>query len=73
MTSDSSLRILYLEDEPKDAKLVQASLQAAGIACDFARAETQAQFPEVTLLNSMQDCVEKMASTGGSCFATTSW
>ena len=42
------LRILYLEDEPRDAELVQASLEAEGIVCDVARAETQAGF--VTLL-----------------------
>jgi len=38
------LRILYLEDEPKDAELVQASLEAEGIICDLARADTQADF-----------------------------
>jgi len=38
------LRILYLEDEPKDAELVQDSLEAEGIVCDVARADTQASF-----------------------------
>jgi PAS domain S-box-containing protein len=38
------LRILYLEDEPKDAELVQASLEAEGIACEVTRADTQADF-----------------------------
>ena len=38
------MRILYLEDEPKDAELVQASLEAEGILCDLTRADTQASF-----------------------------
>ena len=42
------MRILYLEDEPKDAELVQANLEAEGIICEVRRAETQAGF--VTLL-----------------------
>jgi len=42
------LRILYLEDEPKDAELVQATLEFEGIACDLTRVDTQADF--LTLL-----------------------
>jgi PAS domain S-box-containing protein len=38
------LRILYLEDEPKDAELVHASLEAEGITCDVIRADTQSDF-----------------------------
>jgi signal transduction histidine kinase/DNA-binding NarL/FixJ family response regulator len=38
------LRILYLEDEPRDAELVQASLEAEDIVCDLTRADTQASF-----------------------------
>jgi PAS domain S-box-containing protein len=38
------LRILYLEDEPKDAELVQASLEAEGFVCSLTRADTQADF-----------------------------
>ena len=38
------LRILYLEDEPRDAELVQASLEAEGVVCDLTRADTQAGF-----------------------------
>jgi DNA-binding response OmpR family regulator len=38
------MRILYLEDEPKDAELVQANLEADGIVCDLTRADTQAGF-----------------------------
>src|SRR6516165_661671 len=44
MTSDCPLRIVYLEDELKDAELVQMSLEAEGILCDLTRAETQADF-----------------------------
>ena len=36
------MRILYLEDDPKDAELVQASLEAEGIVCDLTRTDTQA-------------------------------
>src|SRR5215475_8948336 len=38
------LRILFLEDEPKDAELVQANLEAEGIVCDVTRADTQTDF-----------------------------
>ncbi|HWC15720.1 MAG TPA: PAS domain-containing protein [Terriglobales bacterium] len=38
------MRILYLEDEPRDAELVEASLQAEGIVCDLTRTDTQADF-----------------------------
>src|SRR5262249_35493069 len=40
----NSLRILYLEDEPRDAELVQASLEAEGIVCEVARADTRDGF-----------------------------
>src|SRR5262249_46841723 len=40
----NSLRILYLEDEPRDAELVQASLEAEGIVCEVTRADTQEGF-----------------------------
>jgi len=45
----SRLRVLYLEDDPKDAELVQASLEAEGFVCDLWRADTQADF--LTLLH----------------------
>ena len=38
------MRILFLEDEPRDAQLVQASLEADGIDCELTRADTQAEF-----------------------------
>ena len=37
------LRILYLEDDPRDAELVQGTLEAGGIDCDLTRVETQAE------------------------------
>jgi PAS domain S-box-containing protein len=41
---DSPLCILYLEDDPKDAELVQAMLEADGFACHVTRVQTQADF-----------------------------
>ena len=38
------MRILYLEDDPKDAELVQASLEAEGMVCELTRADTQSGF-----------------------------
>jgi PAS domain S-box-containing protein len=38
------LRILYLEDDPRDAELVQEALETAGIVCQLTRVETQADF-----------------------------
>jgi PAS domain S-box-containing protein len=40
----SPLRILYLEDDPQDAELVQAMLEAEGVVCLVTRVETQADF-----------------------------
>src|ERR1700682_3478379 len=40
----SPLRILHLEDDPSDAELVHETLEAAGIGCDVARVETEANF-----------------------------
>ena len=36
------LRILSIEDDPKDAKLIQDLLEAEGIVCEVARVDTQA-------------------------------
>jgi signal transduction histidine kinase len=38
------LRILYLEDDPRDAELVQEALEITGIVCEVSRIETQADF-----------------------------
>src|SRR5260221_12486355 len=40
----SQLRILYLEDDPRDAELVQETLEADGISCQVTRVETEADF-----------------------------
>jgi signal transduction histidine kinase len=40
----SQLRILYLEDDPKDAELVQETLTIDGIRCLITRVETEADF-----------------------------
>ena len=41
---NSPLRILYLEDDPKDSDLVQAMLGGGGFACDVTRVETRVDF-----------------------------
>jgi signal transduction histidine kinase/DNA-binding response OmpR family regulator len=38
------LRILYLEDDPRDADLVQEALEAEGIICHVTRVENEADF-----------------------------
>jgi PAS domain S-box-containing protein len=40
----SPLRVLQLEDDPRDAELVQEKLAADGIACEITRVETEAGF-----------------------------
>jgi PAS domain S-box-containing protein len=40
----SPLRILYLENDPRDAELVQEALAIGGIKCHVARVETEADF-----------------------------
>src|SRR5882757_1770344 len=39
-----SLRILYLEDDPSDAELVQETLESDGIFCHVTRVETEGDF-----------------------------
>jgi signal transduction histidine kinase len=41
---NSQLRILYLEDDPKDAEIVQIMLETEGFACDVTRVDTQVDF-----------------------------
>ncbi len=41
---NSPLRILYLEDDPKDAELVQTMLEAEGVDCLVTRVETRVDF-----------------------------
>ena len=38
------LRVLHLEDDPRDAELVQETLETGGIVCHVTRVETQADF-----------------------------
>jgi CheY-like chemotaxis protein len=38
------LRILSLEDDPRDAELIQGLLEAEGIACEVTRVDTQPAF-----------------------------
>src|SRR5277367_5397186 len=40
----SPLRILYLEDDPRDAELVQETLASDGVECHVTRVETEADF-----------------------------
>src|SRR5689334_774244 len=40
----SSLRILHLEDDAKDAELIQALLETEEILCHVTRVDTQAEF-----------------------------
>ena len=40
----AALRVLYLEDDPSDAELVQEKLASGGIACQVTRVESQADF-----------------------------
>jgi PAS domain S-box-containing protein len=40
----SQLRILYLEDDPTDAELLQETLEADGISCQVTRVETETDF-----------------------------
>lgn len=44
MIVKSPLRILYLEDDPKDAELVKAMLETEGVVCQVTRVETRVDF-----------------------------
>jgi len=41
---NSLLQILYLEDDPADAQLVEATLEAEGVVCQVTRVETEPEF-----------------------------
>jgi PAS domain S-box-containing protein len=47
----SPLRILYLEDDPRDAELIQEVLAADSITCEATRVETKADF-----VTSLEQC-----------------
>jgi CheY-like chemotaxis protein len=40
----SSIKILHLEDDPRDAELLQATLEAEGVACHITRVEARPDF-----------------------------
>jgi two-component system, cell cycle sensor histidine kinase and response regulator CckA len=42
--SNQPLRILHLEDEPKDAELIQAALESDGLPCEISSVSTREQF-----------------------------
>jgi PAS domain S-box-containing protein len=44
LAMDPSLRVLHLEDDPKDTELVQAALEAEGIQAELTRVETKERF-----------------------------
>src|SRR5450755_3116112 len=44
MSASHQLHILSVEDDPKDAELIQALLETEGIVCDITRVENQADF-----------------------------
>ena len=44
MSAYPCLRILSLEDDPNDTELIQAALEAEGLACKMIRVDTQAAF-----------------------------
>jgi len=41
---NSLIRILHLEDDPRDAQLIEETLKAEGGACDMTRVETEREF-----------------------------
>jgi PAS domain S-box-containing protein len=41
---NSRLRILYLEDDPRDAELVQDTLEIDGVTCEMERVDNEADF-----------------------------
>jgi signal transduction histidine kinase/CheY-like chemotaxis protein len=51
---NSILRILHLEDDPRDAELVQATLEAEGVDCQVTRVETEAEFRAALRENGFQ-------------------
>ena len=52
----SLINILHLEDDPVDAELIQAKIQAAGVACRIARMQTRDEF-EAALGNGGMDII----------------
>ncbi len=44
MPGTRSIRILHLEDSPRDAELIQGQLATGGLACDFVLVDTKQRF-----------------------------
>jgi PAS domain S-box-containing protein len=55
-TVNSALQILYLEDDLRDAELVQATLEAEDVACHITRVETESDFVD-SLVRSTFDLI----------------
>jgi DNA-binding NtrC family response regulator len=58
------LRILHLEDDPRDTELMEASLRQAGIACDVERVDAREPFVE-RLQNAEIDLIVSDVSVPG--------
>lgn len=56
MPATHSIRILHLEDSPRDAELIQSQLAAGGLPCDFVRVNTKEQF-EAALAGEVLDLI----------------
>jgi PAS domain S-box-containing protein len=52
----TSIRVLYLEDSPRDAELIQDKLDADGLACDVLRVDRREDF-EAALSNQTFDLI----------------
>jgi hypothetical protein len=56
------LRIVHLEDDPNDAELIKAALDAERVVCELVRVDTQVAFR--TSLE--QDGIDLILADGGS-------
>jgi PAS domain S-box-containing protein len=56
MPATHSIRILHLEDSPRDAELIQGQLAAGGLACDFVLVDTKQGF-EAALAGDVFDLI----------------
>ena len=43
------LRLLHLEDDPRDAELIESLLEQEGLACDLVRVKSQAEFEQAVV------------------------
>ena len=56
MPATHSIRILHLEDSPRDAELIQGQLAAGGLVCDFVLVDTKQGF-EAALAGDVFDLI----------------